>query len=231
MEWRDEAIILDVKPYSDHQLRIMLMTAHHGRHAGMARASRRRSGTWLPGARVHAQWRARLPEHLGMLTMEPITHETALITRQHGPFSALLAACALVATCVPEREPNPAIYDDLSRLIAALPTEEWRVFYALFELSLLQHLGFRLELSRCAVSGETNDLVYISPRSGKAVSRAAGEPYRDRLFRMPSVFSGQQTTMSEADWTEALKITAHFLTQWVLSPLALQLPQIRQRLH
>jgi DNA repair protein RecO (recombination protein O) len=229
MEWTDEAIVLSVRPYSDHMLRVMLMTAHNGRHAGMVRLSRRQGGAWLPGTRVHARWRARLAEHLGSLTLESLAQDAALVFHRRAPFSALVSACELVAACVPEREPNPQIYSDLLTLIASIQTPEWPKFYALFELNLLQHLGFRLELSRCAATGTTENLRYISPRSGQVVSDLAGHPYADRLFKLPAFFIDVSAPASAEDLLEAMKITGYFLEKRVLSPLGCTLPSMRCR--
>jgi len=229
MEWTDEAIVLSVRPYSDHMLLVMLMTAHNGRHAGMVRISRRSGGAWLPGTRVHARWRARLSEHLGSLTLESLAQDAALVFHRRAPFSALVSACELVAACVPEREPNPQIYSDLLTLIESIKTPDWPKFYALFELNLLQHLGFRLELSRCAATGATENLRYISPRSGQAVSELAGQPYADRLLKMPTFFLDVSATASPLDLLDAMKITGYFLEKRVLSPLGCTLPSIRCR--
>jgi DNA repair protein RecO (recombination protein O) len=140
----------------------------------------------------------------------------------------LSAAAAMVCAALPEREPHPGVFHGLEAFMAALAaTEAWPAVYVRFEAGLLQDLGFGLDLSRCAATGASDDLVYVSPRTGLAVSRAAGEPYKDRLLPLPPFLLGTQAGLGEGDVAAGLNLTAHFLEQFVFGPLNRPLPPAR----
>jgi len=212
MEWEDEAVVLSVRRHGEHAGIVSLLTRGRGRVAGLLHgvSSRARRGVAQPGNRVRAWWRARLPEQLGTLRLELLTADAAAALADPGRLAALSAACALTGRTLPEQAPHPAAFAALSALLDALPADSWPSVYVHFELALLRDLGFGLDLSACAVSGTAEDLVYVSPRSGRAVSRAAGAPWRDRLLPLPRFLTGGGEG-NVAEIRDGLRLTGYFL--------------------
>jgi DNA repair protein RecO (recombination protein O) len=185
MDWMDQGLVLSVRRHGESSAVVTLLTAHHGRHAGLVRGgqSRRLRGVLQPGNQVTATWRARLEEHLGSFVLELDRSLAAPLLPFADRLAALGSLCALVDTGLPERENHPALFENTAAMITALDSEDdsWRPYYVQWELDFLRELGFGLDLSRCVATGGIDDLVYVSPKSGGAVSSAAGVPYRDRL--------------------------------------------------
>jgi DNA repair protein RecO (recombination protein O) len=216
--WDDEALILSVRRHGEHAGLCMLLTRTHGRHAGLLPGawSKSRRGVVQPGNRVRAVWRARLSEQLGTLTLELIEAHCVAALADPGRLAALSSACALAELALPERQPQPASFAALSALLSALAAESWPTIYVHFERALLSDLGFGLDLSVCALTGVTEDLAYVSPKSGRAVSRSAGQPWAPRLLPLPRflVAGGEGDC---ADIRDGLRLTGHFLDRHVLS--------------
>ncbi|MFD2233784.1 DNA repair protein RecO [Phaeospirillum tilakii] len=212
MEWDDEALLLAVRRHGEHAGIVSCLTQGHGRVVGLVHgiASRERRGVVQVGNRVRLWWRARLPEQMGTLKVELVTAHAAAALGDAGRLAALAAGCALAERTLPERAPQPAAFAALAALLDALPAESWASVYVHFELALLRDLGFGLDLSACAVSGTVEDLAYVSPRTGRAVSRAAGEPWRDRLLPLPP-FLTRGGEGSVAEIRDALRLTGYFL--------------------
>ncbi|MEI6985310.1 MAG: DNA repair protein RecO [Rhodospirillaceae bacterium] len=192
MEWTDRAIVLSARPWGETSALAVLLTACCGRHAGLVRGgrSRNRRPALEPGTLVSARWRARLPEQLGALTLEPLRYYGLGLLDQPGRLEALVAACALIEAGLSEREPNPVTYQNLLALFETLGRTGWAEAYVRWEVGLLAELGFGLDLSRCAVTGSVDDLVAVSPRTGRAVSRSAVGPWADRLLPLPAFLIG-----------------------------------------
>ncbi len=212
MDWRDEGLLLSVRRHGEGAAILEIFTALHGRHAGVAPGggSRRMAPLLQPGAQLSVEWRARLEEHIGSWRVEPARSRAAQIMSDRRALAAIGAVAALLAW-LPEREPHPALYARTQTLADALgASPDWPALYALWELHLLAELGFALDLSACAATGTTEDLAWISPRTGRAVSAAAGAPYADRLIPLPSLFQGRAPE-TEADVARALRATRHFL--------------------
>jgi len=183
-----------------------------------------------PGNLVRAAWRARLAEHLGVMTVEAETSYAAQAMTDRLALLALSSACSL-ARLLPERDPHPEVYDGLARLMAALgQPETWPPLMVKWELALLGDLGFGLELGRCAATGLRADLRYVSPKSGRAVSAEAGAPYDDKLLALPLFLSEPDAEPSRADVCDGLRLTGYFLEMWLLGPSEMQLPDERRRL-
>src|SRR6201997_2515935 len=188
MQWIDEGIVLGVKRHGETSVILELMTQARGRHLGLVRGGvgSRQRGVLQPGNALRATWRARLDEHLGNYAVEGLNLRAAsFLTAAHAVHGVthLAALCRLLA----EREPHSAIYDALEIILDHLgDPHAVAPMIARFELDFLAELGFGLDLSSCAATGTTTDLIYVSPKSGRAVSRAAGEAYRDRLMRLPA---------------------------------------------
>lgn len=232
MEWRDEGILLSTRPHGEGSAIIDVLTAAHGRHLGVVRggASRRMAPLLQPGAALALSWRARLEEHIGGVTVEPLQSRAAILGDPLA-LSALGAICALARIALPEREPHPRLY----RLTAALLDrmdggDDWLALYAGWELALLEDLGFGLDLASCAVTGQEADLAFISPRTGRAVSRQGAGDWAPRLFPMPQAFRPGAAVDAPA-LHAALEVTGHFLQRELSDRLrGGTLPEARQRL-
>lgn len=234
MEWTDDGIVLGTRRHGEASVIVELMTRDHGRHLGLVRggAGPRMRAVLQPGNGVRAVWRARLDEHLGHFAVEGLRLRVAtLMAASHAVYGVthLAALCRLL----PERDPHPAVHDALAAILEdmlELPAIAARI--ARFELGLLAELGFGLDLERCAATGETADLVYVSPRSGRAVSRAAGAPWQERLLRLPA-FLGRDDPAdapSIEEIADGFALTGFFLTRYVLEPRGAALPEARNGL-
>lgn len=221
MQWTDEGIVLGVRRHGESSAILELMTREHGRHLGMVRGGggRLMRPVLQTGNLVSAVWRARLDQHLGHFAVEGLNLRAAsLLGRSHAVYGVthLAALCRLL----PERDPHPAIvpmvetildHVDDAMLASALIVQ--------FELHLLTELGFGLELDACAVTGARDELVYVSPKSGRAVSRLAGEPWRDKLLRLPPFLNGTaEVEPPVGDIADGFALTGYFLVQRVLEP-------------
>jgi DNA repair protein RecO (recombination protein O) len=236
MEWRDDGIILGVRRHGENAALVTLMTHAHGRHAGLVRGgqSRRMKGMLQPGNRVAATWRARLEDHLGALTLEPVASHAAALMMDAGRLSALSSALSLIDAGLPEREAQGDIFNNLAALMVALEGEAWGSTYARWEVGLLGDLGFGLDLTACAATGVTEGLTHVSPKTGRAVSGEAAGPYKERLFPLPAFLMqtrGEAEGEPDADaLVQALQLTGHFLGRHVLEPMGRTLPDARARM-
>lgn len=230
MEWRDIGFVLSARRHGEGALVVDLLTAEHGRHAGLVRGGQtpRRRALFQPGNLVAAQWRGRLPEHLGMFECELVRAYAAPLIDEPDRLGGLAAAAALAAAALPEREPHGDLYLSFTALIAALDSgEDWARHYVGWERDLLAALGFGLDLSRCAATGATADLAYVSPRTGRAVSRGAGTPYHDKLLPLPG-FLWRDAPSEAAEIADGLALTGYFLERHLLAPQGRSLPEPRQ---
>ncbi|MDP6343179.1 MAG: DNA repair protein RecO [Alphaproteobacteria bacterium] len=234
MNWSDEGFVLSVRRHGESSAIVNLLTRQHGRHAGLVRGGggRRLRGVLQPGNEVAATWRARLSEHLGSFTVELQRARAAALLASGDRLAGLTAAVGVVAAALPEREPHPALFEGFTALLDALAdSPAWPAVYVRFELGLLAELGFALDLSRCAVTGATEDLAFVSPRLGRAVSRAAAAPYRERLLPLPPFLLGAQAGDLEAGQIlDGLALTGHFLESQIFTPHNQPLPAARTRL-
>lgn len=235
MEWRDEGIVLSVRVHAESAVITNILTRSHGRHAGLVRggAGRRARGMLQPGNEVAVAWRGRLAEHLGAYSCELNRSCPAYVFNDPFRLAGLSSTCALSDVSIPEREPLSEVYSGVVDLLHSIgETDRWPADYVRWEISLLRHLGYGLDLSRCAVTGSREGLAYVSPVSGRAVVASVAEPYRKRLFRLPSfVLEGRHTWEgSQDDILAGLSLTGHFLERHVLGPQNIELPQARLRL-
>jgi DNA repair protein RecO (recombination protein O) len=226
MEWRDEGVILSVRRYGETSAIAEILTSEHGRCLGLVRGGR--SKTQRPvlqaGNAVQAVWRARLEEQLGTYALEPLDLRAGAIMEE--PFRlAGLATLTGLAQLLPEREPHPRIYGALRVVLEAIDQDDvWPALLVRWEMGLLDELGFGLDLSKCAATGGTSDLAFVSPRSGKAVSAMAGAPYRDRLFPLPPFLLGAGAA-SPRDVIDGLRLAGYFLARHVFEPRGIQMPE------
>lgn len=232
MEWVDDAIVLSARRHGESSAIIALLTREHGRHAGLVRgAMGRHRGVHESGNSVRAQWRGRLSEHLGTFSCELTAAVAAQLLDDRDRLAGLAAACAIADSALPDRVPFPRIYASLGTLIMRLLAQEpWTGAYVAWEVKLLAELGFGLDLSRCAATGIKDQLAYVSPRSGRAVSLLAGEPYRERLLRLPRFLITPTAPATAGDVFDGLTLTGYFLARHVYGPYERPLPPARFRL-
>lgn len=234
MHWQEEAIILSVKPLSEKEALVVLFARTHGLYRTVAKHAftSRQRGTYQAGNLVFCKWNARLAEQMGTATCELLEPYAALAMQQAATLSALSAMSGLLMLAMHERDPHPALYDRARNVLAALVEgADWPKEYALFERDVLSESGFGLDLSECAATGSREDLIYVSPKTGRAVSAAAGEPYKDKLFPLPTFFlSSPRRGEGLSEILAALRLTGHFLEQWMLAPRDHSMPPARVRL-
>jgi DNA repair protein RecO (recombination protein O) len=233
MEWTDEGIVLGVRRHGESSAIVELLTRSHGRHLGLVRggAGSRMRPLLQPGNGVRAVWRARLDEHLGYYAVEGIRLRAATVLASSHAVYGVTHLASLVRL-LPERDPHQDIYDMLDRTLDDLDdVGDAAVHLVKFELAMLAELGFGLDLETCAATGETSDLIYVSPKSGSALSRQAGEPWRDRLLRLPPFLrdaGGGPDRWSNQDLQDGFRLTGLFLLRHVLEPRGQRHPDARQ---
>jgi len=232
MEWRDQGALLSVRKHGETSTIVEVFTAEHGRHAGMVRGgvSRKIAPILQPGAQLDVAWRARLEEHMGAFTVEPIKSRAAVLSDRTA-LAGLNAICSLLVFALPEREPHPVLYQRTQSMLDLLSTNQaWPLAYLKWELALLEELGFGLDLTSCAVTGDVEDLVFVSPKTGRAVSAEGAGDWADRLLPLPPELLGVGT----GDLTgvlQGLLTTGHFLVNRLAHSLHDKpLPEARARL-
>jgi len=232
MDWTDHGIVLASRRHGETSAIATLLTRDHGRHAGLVRggSGKRMRAVLQPGNTVAAHWRARLAEHLGTYTLELERAEAAALLDDPTRLAGLSAACALVETALPEREPHAGLYAGFVDLLAALASDGWPTAYVRWELALLAELGFGLDLTRCAATGRNDQLAFVSPKTGRAVSISAGEPYKDVLLPLPAFLVSDAIAGEPAAVADGLKLTGYFLERHVYGHLHRGLPPARDRL-
>ena len=231
MEWTDDGIVLAARRHGESSVVATLLTREHGRHAGLIRGGAGKAGRGgvQPGNLLRVTWKARLAEQLGNFSWEPLAAHGALWLQDQARLAGLSAACAMAEVSLPDREAHPQVFEGLLALLSALEAEDWPSLYVHWEIGLLGALGFGLDLSHCAATGTNDDLAYVSPRSGRAVSLSAGEPYRDRLLALPA-FLLHKRAGTAAEVLDGLALTGHFLDHHVMGPQGKTLPAARSRL-
>jgi len=235
MEWTDEGIVLGTRKHGEANAILELMTREHGRHLGLVRggAGSRLRPVLQPGNSVGVTWRARIDEHLGHYLVEGLSlRAAALLSCAHAVYGItyLAALCRLL----PERDPHPEVFAELNLVLEQIDERILAAaLVARFELSLLADLGFGLDLSECAATGVGSELVYVSPKSGRAVSRAAGQPWRDKLLPLPDFLQTAESPpvlankLAAQELANAFALTGFFLARDVFEPRGLPLPEAR----
>jgi DNA repair protein RecO (recombination protein O) len=229
MQWTDDAIVLGVRRHGEANAIAELFTRAHGRHLGLVHGGfgSRMRPVLQAGNGVSATWRARLDEHLGTYTVEPVRVRTATMFAAHHALFAVTHLAAL-ARLLPERDSYEAIFDELDTILDQLDDANIvAAQVARFELRMLAELGFGLDLSSCAATGVTDELIYVSPKSGRAVSREGGEPWRDRLLRLPVFLGDPQVSPSADELAAGFALTGHFLERLVFHARGLPMPEAR----
>ena len=232
MDWRDHGILLTSRRHGETAAIIEVFTEGHGRHAGVVRggASRKIAPILQPGAQLDVLWRARLEEHIGTFVVEPLRSRAAAAFSGRLALAGLNAVVSLLSFCLPEREQHPATYRRTEQLMDLLGQDEvWSLAYLRWELALLEELGFGLDLSACAVTGATEGLVYVSPKSGRAVSTAGAGKWADKLLPLPRCLRGEGVA-PDIEIADALRTTGYFLENHLAPSLGhTPLPDARAR--
>ncbi|TMV03703.1 DNA repair protein RecO [Ruegeria sediminis] len=232
MDWRDHGILLSTRRHGETAAIIEVFTEGHGRHAGVVRGgtSRKIAPILQPGAQLDVTWRARLEEHIGTFQVEPLRSRAAAAFSGRLALAGLNSVAALLSFALPEREPHPGIYRQTEQLMDLLGQDEiWPLAYLRWELALLEELGFGLDLSRCAVTGATEGLVHVSPKSGRAVTAEGAGEWAGRMLPLPPCLRGEGTAPDE-EVAAGLKTTGYFLQHRVAPALGNRpLPEARAR--
>ncbi len=229
MQWTDEGIVLGVRRHGEANAILELMTREHGRHLGLVRGGfgSRLKPVLQTGNSVSANWRARLDEHLGNYTVEAVNLRAASFFNASHAIYGVTHLCALLRL-LPERDPHEALYGGLEHILERLDDAGVAApLVVRFELQLLVELGFGLDLTQCAATGARADLVYVSPKSGRAVSGSAGKPYADKMLRLPTFLREHDTQPAGRDLADGFALTGFFLARHVLEPRGLALSDER----
>lgn len=231
MEWVDDGVVIGLRHHGETGVIVDLLTRRHGRHGGFVHGgrSRRQRPVLQPGNDVRASWKARHEEQLGTMVLEGLTLRAAHIMGTAVALHGTNLVCAL-ARLLPEREPQPALHAVVTALLDAIDERDGTpAALVRFELALLRELGFGLDLDRCAVTGDTADLAFVSPKTGRAVSRVAGQPYRDRVLPLPAFLRHDvPEAVSPDELAAGFRLTEFFLARDVFMPRGLAIPNSRR---
>ena len=233
MDWNDEGVVISVRQHGETSAVAEVFTRLHGRHLGLVHGgrSRRMRPVLQLGNQVDLNWKGRLSEHLGHFKIELRRGVAAVAMESAERLAALTSLCSLLRL-LPERDPHANLYEVTLFVLGFLEDDGvWPALIVRWELALLEELGFGLDLTQCAATGLRDDLIYVSPKSGRAVSREAGAPYKDRLLSLPGfLIKERMADVSSHDIEAGLALTAHFLETRVLRPREEELPEARGRL-
>lgn len=231
LEWQDSGIILSVRGHGETGGVVSILTKTHGRAMGYVygATSSKMRGVLEPGNIVSVDWKAKSNDQLGSFALELEKSASADVMDDPAKLTALQSACTLADKTLPEREKHEGLFEGTKALMASFATDIWAATYIYWEIGLLRELGFGLDLTKCAATGDVENLIYVSPKSGCAVSGAAGEIYKEKLLAMPSFLRGGG--FAENDILDGLKLTGHFLRHRVFSLSNSNLPEPRLRLE
>ncbi len=231
MQWSDEGIILGVRRHGETSVIADVLTRDHGRYLGLVRGGRSRvqRPVLQPGNSVSAVWRARIEDHLGGFVLEPVKLRAASIMDDPFRLAGMMTLTTL-AQLLPEREAHRRLHDASLLVLDQLETDGvWPALLVRWEMGLLDELGFGLDLSQCAASGVVEGLAYVSPKTGRAVSLAAGEAWKDRLLALPAFLGAEGGSPDRADIQAGFKLTGYFLERHVMGPRGVPMPEARDR--
>lgn len=231
MDWRDQGFVLNTRKHGETSVILEVFTAEHGRHAGVVRGgvSRKMTPILQPGGQLDLSWRARLADHIGSFKVEPLRSRAAVLSDRFA-LAGLNTVTALLTFCLPDREPHPALYQQSTQLLDLLGQNEvWPLAYLRWEMALLSELGYGLDLTECAVTGGTDNLIYVSPKSGRAVSAKGAGDWADRLLPLPPILRGEGDGQDK-EVLFALRTTGFFLSDKLAPDLGSKpLPEARAR--
>lgn len=211
MQWSEPAFVLSTSRFGEHGLRLGVLSASHGLFHGVVKFGAKKRSIYDIGNLLLVTWSARLAEHMGSITAELITPYAAYVMHDAKRLHALADTAALMAHFLPERLPEPQVFQAFTHFVDVLHHEsEWRAAHVLFEHHLLSAIGYGLDLEECAATGAREELVYVSPKTGRAVSREAGAPYNDKLFRLPAFLLDSQAKATERDLSDGFALSQFF---------------------
>ena len=229
--WRDQGIVLSARPHGEGGAVVALLTEENGRHAGYvhgAQSSKKRA-LLEPGTLVTVEWQARTSDNLGSYKLEEERGLSPIVMGDPLKLGALMAACSLCDAALPEREGHPGLFYGLQAFMDTLDSDIWGAAYVMWEIALLKELGFGLELTKCAGNGDPQTLAYVSPKSGRAVSYAEGEPYKEKLLNLPAFLKPNGGPADDDAIATGLKMTGYFLEHWVFAHHTKGVPEPRLR--
>lgn len=234
MRWESDGIVLGFNFYNEKSYILEIFSKEFGRHKGLIRGihSKNLRSTIEPGNEISAIWSGRLETHLGNFTIEPIKSWSSLILSHQGKLLALSSLCSLISVTMAEKQPNKSIYESSKEVIKimTLNDKEWIKEYIIWELNLLSEIGYGLDLSKCAVTTKKNDLTYVSPVSGRAVTSEGAGLYKNKLIKLPEFLTKKNGRNNSKDILDGLKLTEYFLKKRFFEPNNLDFPQSRNRL-
>lgn len=229
MQWSSQAIILQHQKFSDDKLLCWLFSQTHGVYKGLLTLNNKTRNQIQVGNIVEATWRARLPEHLGSYYLELVKPLSISILENKHKLLSVSSICSLLSSCLPERVEEKEIYKQtLTYLLTLKDHKNWIIDYLQLELLILHELGYGLSLNFCTVTGEKNNLYYVSPKTGKAVSKNIGIEYHNKLLRLPQFFVNDQIFIEE-DIIFGFKLTKYFIEKHLYRPNSKEIPEIRNR--
>ncbi len=235
--WTDKGLIIALRPHGEGGAVVSILTENHGRHAGYvhgAQSSKKRAMLEI-GTDVAIDWQARTSDQLGTYKLEQIKNWSGAVIDHSHRLSSLLSACHLCELALPEREKHTELYHGTCALFEMLPQDIWGEAYVMWEIALLGELGFAIDLSTCAAGGDSEDLIYISPKTGRAVSREGGAAYKDKLLPLPDFLKknnhGSNLLGTEEDLLTGLNLTGYFLEHIVFAQHSKGIPEARLRFH
>lgn len=219
-QWQDQGIVLSSRRHGESGAIVTLLTQARGRYVGYVRGAQgtKMRGALEAGNLVEATWQSRVAENMGAYTLDLISNPAVHILHDPLRLSALQAACALCDAALPEREAHAGLFNGTLALFEAMKNNDiWGAAYVMWEIAFLRELGFSLGLGTCAAGSDDPDLAYVSPNTGRAVSRSAGQPYKDKLLPLPAFLSPQGGDITPQDITAALQMTGYFLEHWAFT--------------
>lgn len=234
--WTDIGIVINARPHGENGAVVTLLTEENGLHAGFlpGAMSKSKQGLTEQGTLVKAEWQARLQDYLGRFRLESEKSLSAPFLADHKRLLAMKSACALCRTTLPEREACPAQFYGLEALLKALSQDDWPSAYIAWEIGFLNEQGGSLDFSRCAATGQEYDLIYISPKSGRAVSRKAGAPYKSKLLPLPDFLKSEDQRSGEQTYEDQIRIglnmTGYFIEEWLYGQTTRPVPDERMQL-
>lgn len=236
-QWEDSGIVISVTRYGEQSAIVRFLTAQHGLFPCMVKGalSKNSKGAYQPGNLFHVSWQARIEEQLGHARGEMVQSITGELLQDTLALQVMNAVTAMILLAVPERIKEEQLFINIRSISDIIKSIDYDAVdllraYAEFEFVMLQELGFGLDLEECAATGRKDDLIYVSPRSGRAVCREAGEPYKSRMLVLPQFFKTPECPADIPQTLDALALTGYFLEGWVLQPEGRKMPEARQRL-
>ena len=233
MRWESEGIVLGFSLHNEKSYILEVLTKEHGRHKGLIRGihSKNLRSIIEPGNEVKVLWSGRLETHLGNFTIEPIKAWSSLMLSQKYKLTALSSLCSLVSLTMAEKQPNDLIYYNSKEMIKKISSDDdWIKDYINWELELLSEIGYGIDLSKCAVTSKRDELVYVSPTSGRAVTLEGAGSYKDRLIKLPKFIVSKDAECDSNDIVDGLELTEYFFRKRFFEPNNLNFPQSRNRL-